>query len=486
MSEQNLSKKIINGMKWKTVERIFLQIINAVTPIILARLLTPDDFGVIAILSVFISIANTFVNNGLCNSIVQKKDSDNKDCSTVFFTQLIIAVICYIILFVSAPFIADFYSDSALIPMLRVMSLSLIISAFGAMQTTILKKNMLFNRSFIATGLSSLAYGITGILCAYSGFGCWSLVFAALSQSLVLTITNTLVIKWRPDFVFSLKRLKSLFSYSWKLTVGWFIGTLHQDIYTLVIGKRFSSATLGYYNRAGSLPQIFSKTITEVVDGVMFPALSSIQDEKEKFRNMAKNLLSMNSFVIFPVFFGLSAVAKPLVIFLLTDKWLPSVDMLRIIAITLSLNALNNSNMQIFNSIGRSDIFMKFEIFKRSLSIVLLIITSYISIYAVIVVLLFMAILSNLMNSYQNNKLVNYKYKEQAKDILPSLISSLIMGGMVFVISVLLEKIISSSLLILILDVIAGAIIYIALSFVTNKKLVLNIIEIIKTLFRKK
>lgn len=478
MSEKSLSQKIVSGVKWKTAERISLQIMNAVTPIILARILSPDDFGVVAILSVFISIANTFVNNGLCNAIVQKKDCDNVDCSTVFFTQFSIAVICYVVLFFAAPFIAAYYANSMLAPMLHVMSLSLIIGAFSSMHVAILKKNMMFNRSFIINGVAVVSYGVVGIGCAMMGMGCWSLVFANVAQSLGLSLMRVLVIRWRPDFVFSFSRLARLFSYSWKLTVGWFIGTLHQDIYTLVIGKKFSSAVLGFYNRAVSIPTIFSKTITEVSDGVMFPALASIQNEKERFKEMSRRFLSTNAFIIFPIFFGLSAIAKPLTLVLLTEKWLPSVPMMRIVCITFSLNALNNSNMQIFNSIGRSDIFMKFELVKRTLSIVLLVVMSFVSIYAVICVLLLMAILSNAMNSWQNSRLIGYEYIQQVRDIAPTVCSAAIMAICVYIVGVLAEGRGMANIIILAIQLVAGVLIYGSLAFLFK-------IEAIKTILSR-
>ena len=203
MSEKSLSKKIVSGVKWKTIERISLQIMNAVTPIVLARMLTPEDFGAIAILSVFISLANTFVNNGLGNSIVQKTNSDNIDCSTVFYSQLAISVICYGVLYILAPVISNYYSNPLLTDMLRVMSFALIIGALGAMQNTILKKRMLFNRSFIATGTASVVYGTVGIICAMNGKGCWSLVYANISKSIALTVVNMLVIRWMPELKFS-------------------------------------------------------------------------------------------------------------------------------------------------------------------------------------------------------------------------------------------------------------------------------------------
>ncbi len=462
MQDKELSKKVFSGMKWKAIERFFLQFINAVTPMVLARLLMPEDFGTIAILSVFISIARTLVNNGLGNSIIQKKDSDDLDCATVFYTQLIIAVICYAVLFISAPFVAIWYENPELSLMLRIMSLSLIVDALGSMQLSIMKKKMQFHKSFVIYSSATIAYGIVGIGLAYAGLGCWSLVWANLANSFVQRLVSIIMVKWRPKWEFSFARLKALFSYSWKLTVGWLIGTLHQDLYVLVVGKRFSSATLGYYNRAGSFPQIISKTVTEVVDGVMFPAMSQIQDDREKLRGITKTLLSMNAYILFPVFLGLSAVAKNLVTIILTEKWLPSVPMMQIVCVTYALASINSSNMQVFNSMGRSDIFMKFELIKRSISIVLLIAASFINIYAVIVVLLLMAVFSNLMNAYQNKKLLGIKYREIAKCLLPSFVCALVMWVAVMAVGLIKMNMFVS----LGVQIITGVITYLVLSYV--------------------
>ncbi len=462
MQDKELSKKVFSGMKWKAVERFSLQFINAVTPMVLARLLLPEDFGTIAILSVFISIANTFVHNGLGNSIIQKKDSDDLDCSTVFFTQFAIAAICYTILFISAPFIAKWYKNPQLSLMLRVMSFSIVISAIGSIQITVMKKNMQFQKSFAINTFATITYGVVGIGLAYAGFGPWSLVWANLANGIALPLGAIFMVRWRPKLQFSFERLKSLFSYSWKLTVGWLIGTLHQDLYVLVVGKRFSSATLGYYNRAGSFPSIITKTVTEVVDGVMFPAMSQIQDNREKLKSVTKTLLSMNSYILFPMFLGLSAVAKNLVVLILTEKWLPSVPMMQIICVTYALNSINNSNMQVFNSMGRSDLFMKFELIKRSISIVLLIVMSFISIYAVIVVLLLMAVLSNMMNAYQNKKLLGIKFSEQAACLLPPLVCAAVMWVLVMAVGLIKMNIFVS----LTVQILTGVIVYLALSYI--------------------
>lgn len=482
MLDKELSRKVINGVKWKAVERLFLQIINAVTPMVLARLLMPEDFGIVSILAVFVSIASTFVNNGLCNAIIQKKDSDDIDSSTVFYTQLIIALICYLILFIVAPWISNLYANKTLTPMLRVMSLSLIIGSLGSMQTTIMKKNMMFYKSFLIQGSATIAYGIVGIYTAYIGMGCWSLVYAELAKNAVLAFSANVVVRWKPILAFSLSRLKLLFNYSYKLTVGWLIGTLHQDAYTLVIGKMFSSATLGYYNRAGSFPQIISKTVTEVVDSVMFPALSKIQDDKKELKNVTRGLLSLNSYVIFPLFMGLAAVGDNIVALILTEKWLPSVPMMRIMCMTFALNSINNSNMQVFNSMGRSDLFMKFEIIKRSISIISLLTVSFISIYAVIIVLLLMAVLSNCMNAYQNKKILEYKYLEFIHDILPNIIMSIVMAVCVYFIG----KLFATCIVALVIQILVGAVVYILISVATKNESFEKFVQILKNKIKRR
>lgn len=480
--DNNITKKIVSGMKWKMIERLSIQVVNAITPIVLARLLAPSDFGAVAILTVFISLANTFVNNGLSGAIIQRQNADELDCSTVFFTQLGIALIAYAILFISAPFIADFYDNAELSIMLRIMSLSIPIGALSSMQMTVLKKNMEFNKSFAANVMAMAAYSIVGITAAYCGFGCWSLVLASIANQVFLFIGAAATVRWHPHFMFSLSRLKSLFGYSWKLFVGWMIGTLHQDLYSLVIGKRFSSAMLGFYNRAGSFPTIILKTVTEIVDGVMFPALSKVQDEKGKFVEMTKQLLSINAYILFPVFFGLAATSENIISILLTDKWLPSAPMMCIMCVTYSLNSLNNSNMQVFNSMGRSDIFMKFELIKRSISIALLLIVSLINIYAVLLVLTAMAVLSNLMNAYQNKKLFGISYREQFSNVIPYFLAAAVMAIAVF----FAGRMISSRIVSLAVQLVSGIIIYGAISVVFKFKPFKELTSILRIMLIKK
>lgn len=478
---KSLSGKVLDGMKWKFTERISVQIINALTPILLARLLTPNDFGVIAILMVFISIANTLVNNGLCTVIIQRKNVDNDDCSTVFFTQFILSLLCYLVIFFAAPFIANFYGNKDLCLMLRVLSVSVIIGSLSAMQITIMKKNMEFGKSFLINVIGNVSYAICGCGLAFKGYGAWSLIYATIINQTAISISSIISINWRPKFVFSVIKLKKLFGYSWKLSVGWIIGTIHQDLYTLVVGKRFNSTVLGYYNRSSSIPSIILKTMSETVDNVMFPALSQIQDEHTKLCKTTKIMLSTNAYLLCALFFGLAATSENIISILLTDKWLPAAPMMSIVCITYMLNALNNSNMQIFNAMGHSEIFMNFEIIKRSLSIILLIICSYINIYAVLIGLTFMALLSNVMNAYQNKKLLGIPYREQIGYILPYMATGMVMAVIIY----LLGKSIENRLISLCVQIISGAVIYVIVSIIFKFQPFQDILQMITRIVKR-
>ena len=481
MNNNSISDKIINVVKWKIVELIFLQVVNAGIPIVLARILSPEHFGTIAILSIFISLANTFVNNGLGNAIIQKHNSDEEDCSTVFFAQLFISVICYLVLFVIAPIISKIYNNIELINMIRIMSIIIVIGAFNTMQIVILKKNMDFYKSFITNALSIVSYGGVGVFFALKGFECWSLIFANIAKEIVLFICLSFTVRWKPRLKFSFEKLKKLFGFSWKLTIGWIIGTLHNDIYTLVIGKYFNNSILGYYNRASSFPNIILKTSTDVVENVMFPALSQIQHSKEKIKEVSRIFLSIVSYIAFPCFIGMAVASKNIIHVILTEKWLPSSSMMSIICITYSFSALNNANMQIFNSIGRSDVFMKIEIIKRSVSLLLLMLMTKTNIHAVTLILLYVTMLSALVNCYQNKKLLGYTYKQQIIDIFPSLLISLLMGSVVYFVGFLKYHV----GIVLALQIIVGIGIYLIESYIFKIRSFYLLIEMIKNKIKK-
>lgn len=460
--QQDLKSKAFNGVLWKGFERIGLNLLNLVLPIYLARILLPKDFGVISIMLVFIDISNTLVNNGLCNAIIQKKDSDEIDKSTVFWIQVFIAVFLYLILFFTSPLIADIYNSPEIESMLRVMSLSIVIGSFAAMQTTELNRTLQFKKSFIANLLATIVYGSVGIILGKFGFGAWSLVYANVLNKLTLCVTLSIAIRWKPLFKMSYQKFKNLFSYSWKLTVGWLIGTLHQNIYTMVIGKVFDKTTLGYYSKSQVFPNLFSKTSTEVLNSAIFSAISKVQDSMEEVKKVTRKLMAVSSFVILPIMAGLCATADKLVPFVLTAKWMPIVPLLRIFCIPFAINVVNNANMQPYNAIGRSDIFMKFEMIKRTISVVLLILVSFFgNIKLVACVVAFMGFVSLTMNLIANKRILKYKVSEQIADILPNFIISVIMFLCVYGIGIVCPL---SNFVTLVIQVAVGGLVYALLS----------------------
>ena len=428
-SKRTLNRKVASGMLWSILERGGIQGINFLVQLVLARLLCPDDYGILAILNVFISLSSTFVNNGLGSALIQKKDSDELDFNSVFYVQLGLALFFVVVLFFAAPLVSSWYDNNFLTVYLRVLSLGLIVDALYSTQNTVLVRSMQFRKLFFANVLGVLVQGVSGIASAYNGMGVWSLIVSQLLQKTMVLLVLVATVRWKPRWMFSWKRIKKLFRYSWKLSIGWIIGTIHQDIYALVIGKFFNIATLGYYNRGQSLPQTITKTVSDVASRVMFPALASIQDDGRTYLIYVKKMMMVMSFVIWPVCAGLAAVSRSLILLLLTEKWAPCIPMMQLFMISYGFNVMSTTNMQAFNAKGRSDIFLKMEIIKRSLSIILLISSCMVfrNIYAAIIVLDIMGLFSFCYNVFMNIRLLGYKLREQMVDILPSMLISLAM-----------------------------------------------------------
>ena len=477
-SDNSLSKKIVSGMIWRLLERGGMQIMQFVIQIVLARLLSPNDYGLLAIITVFISFSTTLINNGLGNAIIQRQDATEVEFNTVFYIQLGIATVCYIAIFLSAPFIAQYYGNDNLIVYLRVMSIILFIEALSSMQLTALRKRMEFKKSFFANVTGVFIQGVSGITFALLGLGIWSLILSQILMKIAILLVLLIMVKWTPRALFSFDSFKGLFSYSWKLTVAWMIGTLHQQIYSLVIGKCFSTEVLGYYNRGQNLPQTMTTTVNETISSVMFTALSKLQDNKQEFKNYTRLMMKLTAFAICPIMAGIAGVSENFVYVILTEKWAPSILMMQLFCISFGINILSTSNMQAFNAIGRSDVFMKLEIVKRGLSLVLLIIAAQFNIYLVIIVLAAMGVFSLIYNSFPNRKLLGYTIKEQLVDVVPSLVISLIMYGAVIMVNILPAP----RIILLVVQVFVGAVVYMTLSFVFNKEGTREILIVINKL----
>lgn len=455
-----MNEKEKNGLFWRSLEGIGVQGMQFVIQMVLARILMPADFGIVAILNIFVNLANTLVNNGLSSAVIQKKNASKEDFSTVFFVEAGLSVLMYLVIFLGAPFIASYYDNAALTLYLRVFALTVVISFLGSMQTTVLRYNLNFKPSFIANFIGIVCQGISGITCALLGFGVWSLI---ISQLIYRTITAVLLFafaKWIPRSGFYFDRFKELFSYSWKLAAGWIIGTIYQDIFSFVIGKVYDDSTLGFYSKGNSIPNVINRVVTQVTTAVMFPVISKAQDEINAVKQHTREMVAVSAAMVFPVMAFVAGAANPIVRLVLKDKWLPAVPIIQIFCISSAINVISNANMQSFNAIGRSDVFLKAELVKRSLTIVLVLILAQINFYLMLVGIAFMGLVSLTINGFFNKKLLDYKVFEYLSDIIPCVLFALLLFVSVYI----CNFIISSLKLRLLVQMAIAALLYIVVA----------------------
>lgn len=474
--ENSLKSKVISSLIWKLLERGGTQGIQFVIQIILARILTPEDYGVIAIIMIFIALANVFIQSGFSTALIQKKDTDEVDFSSVFYLSLGIATILYIVLYMTAPFIANYYKTIELIKILRVLSLTLFFGVFNSIQNTIIAKKMQFKKQFFSSLIAVILSGVVGIVLAYKGFGVWTLVYQQLLSRILICTVLWQIVKWRPKFIFSFERIKSLFSYGSRLLISGLLDTLYMNITSLVIGRIYQPSMLGYYNRGNQFPQLIVSNFNGSIQSVLFPALSAEQENKQRVKEIMRRAVVTSSFIIFPLMIGLFTIAEPLVKVLLTDKWLPSVPFLRIFCLSYALWPIHTANLQAINAIGRSDIFLRLEILKKILGVTVLVISVRFGVIAIALGVLLTGIISSFINGYPNKKLLNYGYMEQMKDIIPSITLSVIMGLTIYPII----KLEIGDIYKIIIQVLLGLITYIFLSYIFKLECFIYILKILK------
>lgn len=431
MEDNNIKFKVIYNLFWKLMERGGVQGIQFIVQIVLARLLTPNDYGIISLITIFIAIANVFVQSGFNTALIQKKDVNEEDFSSVFYLSLFVSGIVYYILFITAPFIANFYEEPLLISVIRVLSVILFFGAFNSIQNAVVARKMQFKNLFFSSLGAMTISGIIGIIMAFKGFGVWALVAQQITNQLSTAIILLFTVKWRPQPLFSFERIKVLFSYGSKLLVSSLIDTLFNNLRGLFIGKLYTSSVLGSYNRGQQFPALIVTNIDGSIQSVMLPALASHQDDIKKVKSMVRRSIVTSSFFIFPIMVGLAIIAKPLIIILLTEKWLPAVPFLQIYCFSYALWPIHTANLQAINALGRSDIFLKLEIVKKIVSLIILGVTIKYGVYAIAMGEVFSGLISTVINAYPNKVLLNYSVKEQWTDIVPSLLLSLFMGFIV-------------------------------------------------------
>lgn len=432
MNDEVNKSKVLSSIFWKLMERGGTQGIQFIVQIVLARMLLPEEYGIIALIGIFITIANVFVQSGLNTALIQKKDANETDFSSVFYLSLFIACSLYVILFFAAPLIGDFFKEPRLISVLRVLSLTLFFGAFNSIQNAVIARKMQFKKLFFSSFGAILISGSVGIIMAYSAFGVWALVGQQITNQLTITIILWFIVKWRPHLLFSVERVRRLFSYGWKLLVSSLIETLYMNLRNIIIGKMYNPKMLGFYNTGDQFPSVIVSNINGSIQSVMLPALSSQQDNITRVKDMVRRSIVTSSFFVFPMMVVLAAIAEPLVKILLTDKWLPCVPFLRISCASYALWPIHTANLQAINALGRSDIFLKLEIIKKIVGFAILGLSIFYGVYAIAIGMLISGIISTFINAYPNRKLLNYSYKEQWRDIMPSLLLSLLMGIIIY------------------------------------------------------
>lgn len=468
---------VISNFLWRFAERCGAQLVTFIVSIVLARILSPNDYGTIALVTVFITILQVFIDSGLSTALIQKKDADDLDFSSVFYFNFVVCIILYLLMFFSAPYIAKFYNDLLLTPIIRVISLTLIISGVKGVQQSYVSRNMLFKRFFFSTLGGTIFSAVLGIAMAYAGFGVWAIVFQQLSNNTIDTLILWITVKWRPVKKFSWLRLKNLLSFGWKLLASSLLDTVYNNLRNMIIGKLYTSADLAFYNQGDKFPKLIVTNINTSIDSVLLPTMSNEQDNPVRVKEMTRRAIQTSTYIMAPLMIGLAFCAEPIVRLVLTDKWLPCVPYLRIFCVTYLFWPIHTANLNAINSMGRSDLFLKLEILKKIIGMILLLSTMWFGVMAMAYSLLISSFTSQLINTWPNRYLLKYSYIDQIKDILPNIVMALIMGGFVYFISYLNLPILVS----LVVQILSGGIIYLILSILTKNDSFIYLINILKS-----
>lgn len=476
----SLKKQTFSGVIWTFADSFFIKGITFVASLILARILGPKEFGLIGMISIFIAIGISLVDSGLAASIIRTKDPDSRDYSTVFYTNLAISIVVYLILFFSAPLIADFYNQQILINLIRVYCLSFVISAFSAIQLAILNKEMLFKKIVIYNLPSTIIGVFVGILLGYLGYGAWSIVWMYLTTQVIMSFLLWIFTKWKPEFIFSKEKLKFHYNFGYKLMLSGLLDKVFKNIYNVVIGKYFSVQTLGYFDRAKAFNDYPSYTLTSVISKVTYPLLSKLQDDKKRIALIYRKLLQFTFFITAPVMLGAAAIAKPLFLLVLGEKWLHAVPFFQILSLAAMLYPIHAFNINVFKVYGRSDLFLKLEIIKKAIVVIALIISINFGIIALVWSVVFTSFISLLINTHYSKDIIKYSTKQQLLDMLPIFIFSGLVFFSIKTIINLLEDGGYNLYLQISTSVLSGIVIYFALNYLFKSKPMMYALQIIK------
>lgn len=458
--EDSLKNKTVKGIVWSSVERFSVQGIQFLVMIVMARLLTPKDYGLVGMVAIFIAVAQSLVDSGFSQALIRKQNRTETDNSTVFYFNIVVGILLYLVLFAIAPLVADFYDSPELTALMRVICLSVVFNSFVVVQRALLTVNIDFKTQAKASLTAAVVSGVIGIGMAYSGFSYWSIV----AQQLVNLGLNTLLLwiftRWRPRWIYSWGSFRELFTFGSKLMFSGLLDVVYRNMYLLVIGKVFTASSLGYYTRANQFAEFPSSNLTGIMQRVTYPVLCQIQDDDERLAQIYRRFLRLSAFLIFPLLVGLSAVAEPFVLLLLKEQWLFAATLLQIICFAMMWYPIHAINLNLLQVKGRSDLFLRLEIIKKAIAVLILCVTIPMGLIAMCVGQILSSLIALIINTNYTGKLIQVGFLRQMRDLLPTLLLSLSMWGVVYGITSCLSGIILQ----LIVGIIAGMVYYIALS----------------------
>lgn len=429
----SLKKQAVAGMVWTFTQQIGTQLIGFAVSLILARLLEPGDFGVIALFGVLLGIGGVFISSGLATSLIRSQDVDHRDYSTVFFFNLGVSVAVYAVLYFTAPWVALFYKLPLLTPVIRMYSITLVIGALTTVQQTILTKQMDFKRQLYISMPSLVLGGIAGIILAYFHYGVWALVYMAIIQSLISCVFFWFLSPWKPSLVFHRQKFIDHFSFGYKMALSGLLDIIFTNIYTIIIGKIYNPTQLGFYNRADSLKQLPVSNLAGALNKVTFPLFAKIQDDDSQLRFVYRKIMRLVIFIIAPVLTIMVVVAEPLFRFLFTDKWLPAVPYFRVLSVAGLLYPIHAYNLHILQIKGRSDLFLRLEIIKKVLLVVVISISVNFGMLGLVWGQAASSFIALFINMHYTGKFLHYHAWDQFKDLLPAIFISIIAGFVIFV-----------------------------------------------------
>lgn len=481
MPDQSLKNKAITGIAWNTIQKFAVQGISFVIGIILARILMPADYGLIGMLAIFFGISELFVESSFSSALIQKIDRTEVDYSTIFYFNLVVGVVFYIILFFSAPLIAQFFNAAQLIILTRVLSLNILIRSLSFVQSTRLTIKLDFKTQALISLFSVIIGGSIGILTAYRGFGVWALVIQSISISLVTTVSLFYVTKWMPLLIFSVSSFKQLFGFCSKLLGANLVAVTFGNIYSVLIGKIFSAKDLGFYTRARQYPEVLSTASTSILQGVTFPILASLQNDRERMVSVYGRLMRMVVFFVVPALTLLALLSEPFIRFCLTEKWMPVVPLMQWLCFARMITPISALNMNILNAIGRSDLYFRVDISKLPLTVAALVITVPLGLLAVVIGHFVTSFICFFINAYYPGKLFGFGAARQIKEMRLVIYSTLIMSIGVFIIM----SILPTDFLKLLIGVPLGIGIYLLLSYLMKIKEVEEVVKIAQPMINR-